>query len=766
MRKLCLVLTGLFLCITNVDAAVRTQNAPTRQTLNTTNQRDIKKVIPGVSRATVRVSSDSKQQLSTTKNIVSRNASTQKNLKRRPTTETKNKNVSRVATKNKSILSRAAATKQVFSESYTSCREAYFSCMDQFCATQNEDYRRCVCSSRLSEIQSKENKLSQTADSLKDFQDLNIAAISKTAGEVNAMVNGTAGETAIKKDKSSSANTLNNISSVLNSTKQQKAQNQINNAADIKSAWNMTDLIGGTDIANLTGESFYNAVHAQCSEIVSASCNSIDLNMAMSAYGMYIENDCTLLANNLETQKISANASIRTTRTQMHDARLENYNAHNSLSLNDCIAKVRQDVTADIACGDNYVHCLDITGKYLNQTTGVPIYTPDFYQLENQLSLSGDALKNNKNTPFISVLNGKRVFAKNTLDTCRDNADDVWNEFVRQALVEIYQGQRQRVQEVKTECLRVVNECYLKQNKQLETFSNNSSEISLGQMLELSEEMCKTQLTTCSNLYGGGSEGLALLVNTMTGITDETIAQTCPDLLNTYVKTMCSVQSTSDSVHKYPYNCRTYAPGEMRYAQIELCNSTSVNPLLRSDVLSSKSNELKNNYSCSTTNKVYTSCTTNYYLYNPSSCDDKGICFAGNEKATECHLCPAGYVCPGGQTKPYSTNSKLFESCGIDYIESMYQKLVLYALQNCIRPSRNSYILPESILADVDTVMKQLHVEMASALSDECERKNGTWVEIPWKDTNSDSVHDITGDSLLIDFYTSTGANKLWGYCK
>jgi hypothetical protein len=92
--------------------------------------------------------------------------------------------------------------------------------MDQFCAVQNETYRRCVCSSRLTEIQGTEKQISQTKDSLRDFQDINIDAISKTSAEVKAMGSASEGEAAMKTDKSESAKTLSNISNVLKDTKQ------------------------------------------------------------------------------------------------------------------------------------------------------------------------------------------------------------------------------------------------------------------------------------------------------------------------------------------------------------------------------------------------------------------------------------------------------------------------------------------------------------------------------------------------------------------
>ncbi len=765
MRKILVFFVGLFLCIDVVNAAGRGQNINPRNDAKnvsvrqTTNTRSTNSNRATTARTSINTNTRKNEK---SKQILSRTPQTRKSVSARSantTTSSGNIKVSRVASNQT----------KTFGTNYNSCRDSYFTCMDQFCAAQNETYRRCVCSSRLTEIKNKEAKISQTGDNLKDFQNLNLEVINKTAGEVKAMVSASEGESAMKKDKSASAKTLNSISDVLNNTKKQalSTQGQLDIAGDIKAIWSTTDLIGGADIANLTGEALYNAVHAQCAELVAQNCETSDLNMVASAYGMYIENDCSTLANNLDKKKTEANAAIRSTRHQMQDARLENYDAHNSLSINDCVARVRQDLTTETACGADYIHCLDMTGKYINSTTGKPIYSTEFYQIENQISLSGDVLTNNKNANFIVALNQKRAFAEKTLDLCRDNADEVWDEYMRQAIIEIYQKQQERVRIVKSECLRVVNDCYLDKSNQLKSFSDTTNEITLGQTLETAEDMCADKLNTCSNLYGGGSEGFAKLVDTMSEITDVTIAQTCPDLLNKYVQSICSV-SVNDSIHTYPYGCRTYAPGEARYANTEICNTTLTNPFSKSDIFVSTNISVYDDYYvCKNTTKRYIRCEFNYYLYDDQGeCNEtNNFCFSKNN-ATECRICPSGHLCTGGTSEPKGINSDIYSSCGVYYIGSLYQQLVRYALQNCVRPSRSSYILPENILADVDTVMKQVQSSLVSELSKECERYNGKWYDLPWIDDDMDGYHDENDDTLNEEFYDQTRTNKLWGYCK
>ncbi|MFQ6739543.1 MAG: hypothetical protein ACLRFJ_02660 [Alphaproteobacteria bacterium] len=746
MKRIFYFVVMTFVCICGCDAAVRVATSgPTRQTVSsrqspTTNTRTVRATTPRVaSRQT---------------NNVSRVATA--------TIQRVSNQTSRRTTNARSGTSRTATNiaTQTFDSGYNVCRDAYFTCMDQFCAQQNDSYRRCVCSSRLSEIQSRERSLSEASDSLATFKDLNIDIIPKTSAEVKAMLTASAGEHASKKDTSDASKQLNGISAILAKTKSQSLSTNgtIDIGGNINSIWANTDLASGVNIANLSGEQLYNAVNAQCAEFVSEKCPSASIkNMVISAYGMYIENDCALLISALDKKHNLANSEIRATEHEMDNARLENYNAHNSTSINDCLANVRADITSDSACGTDYVHCLDVTGLYLNKLTGEPIYTANFYQLEMQISLSDDILTNKNNQLLVAELNGKRKFAEKSLETCRDLSDDVWNEFMRQAITEIYQTQQYKIRQVKDECLDVVNTCYDEKTNSLRDFSNIDANLLIGSSLELAEEMCQEKLNTCSNLYGQGAEGMRELLTAMHEITDQKIAASCKTNLESYVKKMCAVPSI-DTIHSYPYACRVYTPGEQRFARIEACNiQTKSNQT--SDDEDPDSEASDNIDGCPI---EYTTCFDGYYLKNkncfmcPTRC---ATCQYNdtNNKVT-CNTCADNQETTDTDCKavtPESTNA--CPDNGM-YIGSLYQKLVRYALQVCVRPSAtNKNTVPETILQDISTVMQSVTVDMGKELARECERLDGIWISTPDSSKKTDKLQKT--------FYNDTDSNKQWGYC-
>ena len=186
-------------------------------------------------------------------------------------------------------------------------------------------------------------------------------------------------------------------------------------------------------------------------------------------------------------------------------------------------------------------------------------------------------MKNAQNASLVKILNGKRVLAETTLDSCRDVADDVWTEFLRQAIVEIYQNQSARIKQVKDKCLNVVNQCYASKHKDLTEYAGDVADNMTPYSFEAAEQMCQKELNTCANLYGGGPEGMSLLISTMSKVTELNIAQECPALLENYLEQICAV-SANDSIHSYPYGCRMYAPGEAQYATMAKCNSNLNNP--------------------------------------------------------------------------------------------------------------------------------------------------------------------------------------------
>lgn len=481
---------------------------------------------------------------------------------------------------------------------YTTCRDAYATCMDQFCANANDTYRRCYCSDRFTEFRDVEDALDQAKTLLQNFEDNYLNAVDKTAAEVEAMYSASVGEAAIKNDTSAAASVLAEIGDLLSGKKKAKDENTSLSSLGVMEldfSTDMDDIWGGgsslfdsgsksVDMTELEGKELFNASEKQCLELIAESCeNDAVLNMSKSSYGIMITQDCNLYQKNIDAKREQVEATVRTAEKYLREARLEEYRAHNSQDVNECLDKVKTAITAETACGANYKRCLDPTGAYINQTTGEPIYTARLFQLADLIQLDGvgaqgantDVLTQNKT--FDAFLDDRRMFAAQALDTCRDQADVVWNEFKRSALIEISQAQEEKLEEVRMSCVSTMKECYDTQSGALKDFDETTAQAAGALSAYAAKAMCEDKVVACAALYGkpgenqqctfdkngrftgnSGTCGLTALLAFVDTVDDTRVAEGCEVAVENYVTELCTPTSGEMG---YPWNCRKMGLG-------------------------------------------------------------------------------------------------------------------------------------------------------------------------------------------------------------
>lgn len=500
---------------------------------------------------------------------------------------------------------------------YSACRDAYATCMDQFCANANDTYRRCFCSSRFTDFYSMEQAMDEAKVLLQKFEDTSLNAIDKTAEEVSAMYSATVGEAAIKNDTSAAQNILNEIGDLLSGKKKVASSSataaasssslgviSLDFSTDMGDIWSgggdfdsTTSIFGGSSVVDMTdleGQALYNASNKQCAQIVKGSCDSDAVfNMAASAYNIMITQDCNLYEKKLNQKREQVLSTVRQAERILRDARLEEYRAHNSRDVNECITKVKNAMLAENACGANYKRCLDYTGAYINPQTGNPIYSPRLFELTKVITLAGVSGENNgddvlgQNTNFNKFLETKKIYAEMALDSCRSIADTVWTEFKRMALIEIAQAQDAKIEEVKLSCVNTMAGCYDKQTNALKSFDNTTAKTSGAISAYAAKEMCEDKVIACASLYGdtkgctfdgngrltSGTQkeegatastrcGLTALLAFVDTVDNVRVAEGCDTALETQLKEWCT--PTDGSKDEYPWNCRRWGLSKLK----------------------------------------------------------------------------------------------------------------------------------------------------------------------------------------------------------
>ncbi|MDL2295415.1 hypothetical protein LJC18_01200 [Lachnospiraceae bacterium OttesenSCG-928-E19] len=504
-----------------------------------------------------------------------------------------NVNVSRAAT------ARATAIYDDVSKiggGYAECRDAYSTCMDQFCGKSNDTYRRCYCSEKITEFRNTEAALDEAKTMLLQFQDVNLDAIDKSAAEINAMYSATIGEAAIKNDTSAAQKTLAEIGDLLAGKKKVQASTTsvfsgltLDFSAELDDIWgdnsSSNSIFGGfgssvSDLSQYEGKTLYDAAHKQCMEMIKDQCSSNAVStMAKSSYGILINQDCTTYEKKINTQRQAVQNTVREAENILRQARLEEYRNHNSADVNECIGQVKAAITADTACGTNYKRCLDYTGLYINSSTGEPIYSPQLFKLTEILNLnaavsSGDILGTNPR--FNNYLDEKKMFAERALDTCRDKADVVWAEFKRSALIEIAQAQDNAIESVKSTCVSTMAECYDTQSGAMASFDTTTAQAAGALNTMAARAMCTDKVSACAALFAGPNDpvckfdnqgrlttpqcGLTALLAFVQTVDNVKVAEGCEVGLRNFVETTCAPAS-GDTEHETPYGCRLMARG-------------------------------------------------------------------------------------------------------------------------------------------------------------------------------------------------------------
>jgi len=398
---------------------------------------------------------------------------------------------------------------------YEKCKNAYFTCMDQFCAVKNESYKRCSCSDKVFDMAEQRRVLESAAEKINDMN-ASYAAVGLTPEQATAMKNATEGELAMGKDNSASKKIL---SAIMNSISGEGETKIAGNAMEKLNSVSFGDTslfafeTDGQTMASYDGSTLYTAVYGQCRNIVRDSCTNDGLQRAVTAYLMAIENDCSVVAKMVEENRKKMNAAVRESGAMLELARIENRKSHNALDARECLGEVEYAITSDQACGAGYRKCLD-NGEFIDKDTGRPFPgVANFNELANLLQFSPNAdIADQKltqiagNRTFVeNFVRRNKKFAEGALDKCRDIADGVWRDYLDKAILEIHYAQIAKTAEIKQGCFEYIRQCYGDTRKSLSGFlGDDLGGASLQpQIISLSSQMCNEYINSCDALFGG-----------------------------------------------------------------------------------------------------------------------------------------------------------------------------------------------------------------------------------------------------------------------
>ncbi|MDR2268596.1 MAG: hypothetical protein LBD94_00240, partial [Rickettsiales bacterium] len=441
---------ALFVCVaqalTSRNSAGRSANAPvtsklpaeTSPTAAIQSRATATAVVTSRSNTATATRPTSSRQVSSSRQALSRATAVKSRTTKAAAATRKTNIVARTAISTGGGRSRAAVSDAVASTrtgaSYEKCKDSYFTCMDQFCAVKNENYRRCSCSDKIHELEGQQQVLESAAEKVNEFNS-GLDAVGMTVEQATAMKKASEGELAMGEDQSSGKRLLSAIMNSISGSGETKVGggtleklNSINFEGD-SSAFGGE--ISGQQLASYNGKTLYTAIYGQCRNVVRTNCTDDALQRAVTAYLMAIENDCGTVSKMIEENRKKMTSAVRESGAMLELARVENRQNHNSADAAECLNAVEKAIKDEQVCGENYKKCLD-NGEFINKDTGKPFSgVANFYELANLLTFdSGTNIADQKlasiptNKPFVqNFVSRNKKFAEPALDKCTEIAD-------------------------------------------------------------------------------------------------------------------------------------------------------------------------------------------------------------------------------------------------------------------------------------------------------------------------------------------------------
>lgn len=550
----------------NVDNAGRTQtNAKSTQSRSTTTNRPAVKTRTATSESTQNKAISRTRNTATSQNITTRPEISKKQASTRTAVypaRTSARTLGRAAELNTDKIS------AIKSNDYSKCKSVYYDCMDEFCANKDANLRRCSCSSRIHEFDTIKKQLSNAEDKMLDFNQ-RLLTVGFDKEDAAAISVATEGEIAYStRDTSSSEKLLQKITDTLNSSGNSKINNDlaaISLSLDADSAWGNIDSMAGISITSKNGLDLYNAAQPICIEMAKEVCSEHELEITQNSYKLSIQQDCNTVAKSYDSKYNQAIEKIHESGALLDMARLNAYQQRNSDDILTCKRKILEKMSDSSVCGENLYKCLDVTGQYIDPSTGNAFLSNNLYNITQLLTApSGNDTWSDvpQNQQFVSFLNSKKMFLESATEQCQDIADTVWDDFLNDALGQIKLAQNAKLEEIRQSCTTLVAECKSATQQSLTDFDARA--LSTFEVIAntTTNAICADVENSCISLLnssgGGASEWASGMTEIAADMSYDAIIQNC-----TTVGKDCIIQQCNGTAGNFAL-CGNFAAAPRR----------------------------------------------------------------------------------------------------------------------------------------------------------------------------------------------------------
>ena len=407
------------------------------------------------------------------------------------------------------------------------CQNAYYGCMDAFCMLDNAAGGRCQCNDRNAELDAVLDEIMRI-----DEQSARIATegveqiqMGEYANQVNSKAksvesgfasNGSVSTSSSKKSTSSVSTSRSlDLSSLMN-----------NNFFDVEddegifSEASESSII--EDIAGKTGDDLQKAAAKVCVAQAPAECKS-SLSMLQMAYVQKIKSDCVGYENALKQQRSASQQKLLTAQKAVRDAALDEVRKQNKYeTAGECAIAFAQCMQTTAECGSDYTGCVtlaaadNLKASVKGNNKSAASYTIKGVVSGADVTLAASTME--------ALLAKKEICVSVTKQCVNSNKNDaVWNLLLRNAAPALKSAELIAEQNLRSNCLPTVAECFKTACKSQFGENNDSYDMCLSNPATY-KSLCKVQLEPCLNATGGTFEkaeesslwnGLVAMLNSM-----------------------------------------------------------------------------------------------------------------------------------------------------------------------------------------------------------------------------------------------------------
>lgn len=345
------------------------------------------------------------------------------------------------------VTARTAST----TSNQKNCQTQYDACMDAFCILDNAPGGRCICSNKITQLNSQQEKI--------DAQNRQAYKLETTG--------------------------VQHLETSNNSRTSKRSGRNVD-----LSAWETKEETEEVETTQAMGQQLFLDSHQICMKKLQECTSNADMLKIM--YNQQIKSDCVTYENSLKQAQQASNEKMAASQRTLRSAAYKKLQAANKYDLGQCTIEFKKCMQTTAECGEDFTQCV----------TPQPLRTNEQRRLASRSSanhiIHGTNTSIEISTSTYDTLVAKKPLCESITKQCTQVANQVWDTFLREVAPQIKNAEIIATDKTRQDCIGNISACFQKACK--DTIDPNDPDGSYDMCLSRPESMlsmCRQQLNAC-----------------------------------------------------------------------------------------------------------------------------------------------------------------------------------------------------------------------------------------------------------------------------